>query len=116
MWTHDLPFDFLVSADVFANNRLSLTLVMGHSVSSVVMFSTDRHEYIHSLPEYLTDPEFGHSDDVNDAPFQYFIKRKDQSLRNMSYYDWIELAVSEYPLKNPIYLTYLHLRVIKNAE
>jgi hypothetical protein len=82
---------------VFANNRLSLTLTTAHSVSSVVMFSTDRHEYIHSLPEYLVDPEIGHSFNVNEAPFQYFIKCKDQNLKNMSYYEWIELAVSKYP-------------------
>lgn len=67
------------------------------------MFSTDRHEYIHSLPEYLADPELGHSTKVNDAPFQYFIKYKDQNLKSMSYYEWIELAVSEYPRNHTLF-------------
>jgi len=80
-----------VAPDVFANNRLSMTLVTSHSMSSAVAYASDRYEYMHCLPEYLADPYIGHSLKINEAAFQYFINDRHPELKGITFYQWMEL-------------------------
>ncbi|KAF5319545.1 hypothetical protein D9619_008574 [Psilocybe cf. subviscida] len=80
-----------IAPDVFANNRLSMTLTTSHPMSSAVVYSSDRHEYIHCLPEYLADPSTGHSLRINETAFQYFVKERHPKLKGITFYQWMEL-------------------------
>jgi hypothetical protein len=80
-----------VSTDVFANNRLSLTLVDSNPSSGIMNFFDDEYDYaVHMIPNALTDPEYRDSYEVSKTAFMYSIK--DQGVRG-GHFDWMQLHV-----------------------
>ncbi|TFK31780.1 S-adenosyl-L-methionine-dependent methyltransferase [Crucibulum laeve] len=64
-----------VSTNVFANNRLSLTLLSSNPISaSVRLFTEGLNRGVANFYETLTDPEFAYSHEPSKAPFMYDFK------------------------------------------
>lgn len=65
-----------VGPDVFANNRLSLKLVDSPSADLLLLMTGVIHEGSFSLPDTLSDPQFGPSNEPSKSAFMYFHKDK----------------------------------------
>lgn len=82
-----------MTPNVFANNRLSLVLLSMHPMSAKVDMATREGQRSAAfLPEYLVDPNFGHSMEANRAPFQYTLL-KDTSDQHIRFFDWLNAPV-----------------------
>ncbi|KAF9260951.1 S-adenosyl-L-methionine-dependent methyltransferase [Marasmius fiardii PR-910] len=89
-----------VAENVFANNRLSLTLLSSNPVSAAVMLDTGEClRAVNALPEALSDPEFAFSREVDKTAFTYAIstgggtrdkmeKGKHEAGLSLSLFDW----------------------------
>ncbi|PPQ73075.1 hypothetical protein CVT26_014641 [Gymnopilus dilepis] len=79
-----------VSPDVFANNRLSLTLLSDHPMSALVdLITTEGQKPASALSDYLVDPEYGQSLKETEAVFQY-----SNNVMGITFYDWLQHKVS----------------------
>jgi hypothetical protein len=67
---------FSVEPDVFANSRLSATLVDSPSTDLLLLMTGIIHEGSFSLPDTLSDPQFGPSNAPSKSAFMYFRKDK----------------------------------------
>ena len=63
-----------VGPDVYANNRLSLTLVESPSADLLLLMTGMCHDASSSLPEAVMDPQFGSSNDASKSAFMYHHK------------------------------------------
>ncbi|KAK0184328.1 S-adenosyl-L-methionine-dependent methyltransferase [Armillaria mellea] len=64
-----------VNRDIFANNRLSMTLLSTNGLSCLADFFTDEsNKALSVLTETLKDPDWGHSYSPLQAPFNYWSK------------------------------------------
>lgn len=83
---------YTVSADVFANNRLSINLAAEHPVSALVDLVTEEGQKpALALADYVVDKQFGQSLDMSNAAFQY--TKRDQGLLGITFYDWLQQTV-----------------------
>ncbi|KAJ8073210.1 hypothetical protein PM082_020079 [Marasmius tenuissimus] len=75
-----------VAENVFANNRLSLTLLSTNPVSVTVLLNTGESlKGVNSIPEAMGDPEYGASVAVNKTAFTYSVKGE---MENAALFDW----------------------------
>lgn len=78
-----------VAPDIFANNRLSLTLVSDHSMSALVdLITVDGQKSALALADYVVDPQFGQSLSESKAVFQY-----SSGVEGITFYEWLQLSV-----------------------
>lgn len=82
-----------VSEDVFANNRISLTLAEEDPVSSTIGHWTDECMKLGSsyLFESMIDPEFANSFDPSKSAFMYSLK--DTLKPGTALFDWLPTQV-----------------------
>ncbi|KAG7091737.1 hypothetical protein E1B28_008138 [Marasmius oreades] len=77
-----------VSKDVYANNRISLPLLLSSPISSTIsLYSGEILQGVAMLPEALVHPEYASSRKVNKSSFSYLIRNE---MENASYFDWIQ--------------------------
>ncbi|TFY65537.1 hypothetical protein EVG20_g5555 [Dentipellis fragilis] len=82
----------IASADVYANNRLSSTLLNNNPCNSIIHIMAMYNMHGSSnLYESMADPEYGHSWDAHRSPFSYGIKGTSP---DSSFYDWLHVQVS----------------------
>lgn len=80
-----------MSADVFANNRLSLTLLESNLSSALFnLFSDEYDKTIHDFPDVLMDPDYGGSYDTTKTVYTYGIE--DKGFKG-GHFDWLKLHV-----------------------
>ncbi|KAF9552959.1 S-adenosyl-L-methionine-dependent methyltransferase [Agrocybe pediades] len=84
-----------VSPNVFANNRLSISLVSDKSLSAMVDLLTHAGGQPHAalLADYLVDPEYGHSLSMDKALYQY--ANKEKWTHGMTFYEFLQLKENQ---------------------
>lgn len=80
-----------MTEDVFANNRLSLTLLSSNPTSATVgLFTEECSRGVTALYDNLSDPDYASSYDSNKSAFMYSIK---DEITDGSLFDWYALHV-----------------------
>ncbi|KAL0060251.1 hypothetical protein AAF712_012961 [Marasmius tenuissimus] len=75
-----------VEDSIFANNRLSLTLLSSNPMSAIVAtLAGENLRAVASLPEALVDPEYGASVAPDKTSFTYTVRGE---MKNASFFDW----------------------------
>ncbi|KAG7096369.1 hypothetical protein E1B28_003813 [Marasmius oreades] len=75
-----------VDENVFANNRLSCTLLSSNPVSATVLLTTGEClRAVNALPEALVDPDYAYSGAVNKTAFTYSVRG---DMENAALFDW----------------------------
>jgi hypothetical protein len=85
---------FSVGPDVFANNRLSLTLVDSPSADLLLLMTGVVQEGSIALPDAIKDPQFGHSNEPSKSALMYF--HKDKGVEG-TLFSYLEQNVSPQP-------------------
>jgi hypothetical protein len=97
-----------VAPDVFANNRLSHTLVDSPAADLLLLMTGMIHEGSFSLPDALKDPQFGPSNEPSKSAFMYF--RKDKGVDG-TLFSYLETNVS-----HVMYLIFIQLLMLFAAR
>ena len=82
-----------VGPDVYANNRLSLTLVDSPAADLLWLMTGMIHDAAISLPKAILDPDFGPSDDPAKSSFMYY--HKDEGIDG-TLFDYFDANVGIY--------------------